>query len=147
MAFENLGSQVNILVDAGHTDNRSWIDYMDVADPTTTTLEAGQAVSFDGLGNQAVYDGVNFSGVNVKGSTDLGKTCDEYANPEVCTQGYVFVQMVTGSTQPLNGQPAEVGALGRFALAGAIAGSIATFTGVAGKTNEAGFITTQVRIK
>jgi len=148
MAFENLGNGFDTLLSAGKAlDNKSFVDYMKVKDPKTSTVKAGYAISVDTTGTdgeQIPYDGAEFGGVNVLGTTDLGKQCEDVPNSEICTHGYIMVVLDVGQTAPKNGEFAEIVASGAFKV-GAYASKVGTFTGKQGRALSTGELVSQLR--
>jgi len=147
MAFVNLGNGIEILLSAGKATGggRSWIDFMEANDPINSTIKAGTAITFSVAGTQLPYDGTNFHGVNILGTTELGKTqCDTVPNPEVCPMGEVMVVCKIG-TSAKAGFPVAVEADGTFSTAGSYADAKAHFTGLRGRDTIDGNPCFQIR--
>jgi len=145
MAFENLKDTATVLVEAGHTEGaRAWVEQMDVTDPLTSTIKAGLAVT-QSAGLQIPFDGTKFFGVNVVGQGAIGQQCEDVPNAEVCVEGYVFVVMKAGVTQPLHGEFASPTADGTFEASNAL--TVGVFTGIHGKPTADGNLVAQLRIQ
>jgi len=107
------------------------------------TLKAGYACTPNG-GEVGNYDGNNSFGVMVRGTTNLGKTCIDEVNPEVCLDGCVYICLAVGATQPTLGNRVGINADGTFNATGDYA--LGKFLGIAGEPTVDGNPTALARI-
>ena len=148
MAFENrdfTGNQKNaggvVLASKPYS-----IDVVKVKKDDKDKIIAGNVAYADSDGY--VSDNSNSGsvvGVFVRNTIGLGQEdIDEDILTEVCTTGYVFVNLKTGETQPSYGAIAEIDG-DKFKKGSAFRNGI--FAGVAGQDNADGTAVTLVRLK